>query len=110
MAPIQPKKKPADTIKAVLNFEDEIKRKQAEAAKRRELQTALGRFIHTNGGWLVSSPSEAVLRIEARPDSDLPDKLFDLGFQLRPAGTGERIWGGRILPVSIFTFQIPPVK
>jgi len=29
MAPIQPKKKPADTIKAALNLEDEIKRKQA---------------------------------------------------------------------------------
>jgi hypothetical protein len=111
VAPIQQKKKPAETIQSVLEAENELKRKQAEARRRQEVVAALGRFITNNGGWLDSHPGERVLRILARPGSDLPDKLFDLNLgQLRSAGTGEKIWGGKILPINIFTLQIAPVK
>jgi hypothetical protein len=110
MAPIQPKKRPADTIKAVLNFEDELKRKQAEAGKRQQVWQALNEYITRRNGFLVSPPGQRFLRVEIPQPSGLAGELRDLGYQLRLAGSNERIWGGRILPVSVFTFQIPPVK
>jgi hypothetical protein len=109
MAPTQPKK-PADTVQSVLAAENEMKRKQAEAAKRRELESTLGRFIQQYGGWLVSAPGAPVLRVEARPGSDLPDRLYDAGFDLMPSGTGQKLWGGKMLPVNCFSFKIPVGK
>jgi hypothetical protein len=110
VAPAQPKKKPADTVKAVLNFEDEIKRKQAEAAKKRELWSALNHFCRSNNrGWLTSPPGTSI-RIECPPDSELPDLLVDRGFTLQPLGSGSRIEAGVIRPVLIFALQLPSLR
>jgi hypothetical protein len=92
------------------NFEAELKQQTAAIAKRRELERALSRVVQAGGGWLTSPPGASVLRIEARPGSDLPDRLYDAGFDLRPAGTAEKLWGGKILPVNCFSFKIPGGK
>jgi hypothetical protein len=39
--------------------------------------------------------------------SELADRLFDLGYDLMPAGSAERIKGGKFLPVTCYTFTIP---
>ena len=112
MAPVQPKKKkPADTIKAVLNLEQEIRLKQAEAAQRRELWNALHHFVRSNNrGWITSNPGSPSIRIECEPYSELPDLLVDRGFTLQPLGSGSRIEGGKILPVCVYGFQLPPLR
>jgi hypothetical protein len=107
VAEIKQKRKPLDTVKIVANFEQELKLKQAEAAKRRELWNALNQFVRTNNkGWLVSPPG-ASIRIECPPDSELPDLLVDRGFALQSLGTGTRIEGGKFLPVCIYGLRIP---
>jgi hypothetical protein len=42
--------------------------------------------------------------------SELPDKLFDLGYELTPAGTSTRIVGGAFVPVVAYYFVIPMGK
>jgi hypothetical protein len=88
------------------NFEAELRAKEAAIAKRRELFNALSHFVSAKGAWLVSSPGDTV-RIEAKPDSEVPDLLSDRGLNLTPAGTGTRIEGGRFVPVCIYTFRLP---
>jgi hypothetical protein len=45
--------------------------------------------------------------VEIRPESELADQLHDLGYNLRQAGTNERIVGGRFTAVLVYQFQIP---
>jgi hypothetical protein len=77
------------------------------AQRQREIWRALVEFIHRRGGFLVSTPGEKDLRIEAPQFSEVFDELGRLGFRLAPAGTGERIIADRITPVLVYTFQIP---
>ena len=110
MAPTQPKKKPAETIQSVLEAENELRRRQAEVAKRRELWNALNHFVRSNNrGWLVSPPGSP-MRIECPPDSELPDFLIDRGFGLQALGSGSRIEGGKILPVYIYGLRLPSLR
>ena len=88
------------------DFEAELKAQTAAIAKRRALIEAINRFVRAPGAWLVSAPGD-VLRIEAKPDSEVPDLLSDRGLNLTPAGTGTRIEGGRFVPVCIYTFRLP---
>jgi hypothetical protein len=92
------------------NFEDEIKRKQAEASLRRALWEGLNGFVRVNGGWVTSPFNGSSLRIEAPPDSDLVDKLIDRGFDLQPISTGSRIEGGIIRPVCIYNLRLPSMR
>jgi hypothetical protein len=64
-------------------------------------------FISRNGGWLISLPTAKYLRIEAPNESELPDRLFDLSYELKPMGTKTRIATGRFMPVRVYAFQIP---
>ncbi len=88
-------------------YYEQIKAKAALSEKYKALWSGLNDFIHRNGGWLVSLPSEQWLRMEARQDSELPDKLYDLGYDLQPAGSNTRIEGGQFVPVACYTFTIP---
>ena len=88
------------------NFEAELKQQTAAIAKRRALLDAINRFVRGHGAWLVSAPGD-VLRIEAKPDSEVPDLLSDRGFALQALGTGSRIEGGVIRPVCIYNLRIP---
>jgi hypothetical protein len=92
------------------NFEQELKAKERAIKRRLEIWEMLSRVIHNSGGWLTSAPGTPVLRLETRVGSDLPDRLYDAGFDLRPGGTSEKICGGKILPANVFTFRISPVK
>jgi hypothetical protein len=89
------------------SFEEQIKTKEAAAARRRELHDTLVRFVNANRGWVVSAVPGRPIRIETPPDSDLIDKLAERGFDLRPTGTGTRIEGGFITPICIYTLRLP---
>jgi hypothetical protein len=59
---------------------------------RKEKFQALNDWINRQGGaWLTSIPGDFEVRMECLPSSDVPQRLGDLGFQLRPEGRGERI-------------------
>ena len=48
----------------------------SEAMKHRvRLLEALTKYVHANGGYVVSQPGSKVVRIEIAKDSDLPTKL-----------------------------------
>ncbi len=83
------------------------RRREAALQKQHELWPALAEFIRRKGGFLVSTPTERNLRIEVPQHSELPDELESLGYDLKPAGTNERIIAERIVPVLCFQFQIP---
>ena len=107
MAAPAPKIRQGSDTKVRRNFEEQLKLNAVAARKRRELFDGLSRFARMNGAWLISSPNEKWLRLEARPDSELPDKLHDAGFNLHEISTDERIEGGKFLLVRVFGFQIP---
>ena len=110
MAEIKQKRTALDTVKAVANLEDQIKAKTAANEKRKKIWGALSLFISRNGGYLVSPPHVKRLVIEVPQYSELPDKLFDLGYDLTPAGTSTRIVGGAFVPVVAYYFVIPMEK
>ncbi len=97
----------AETSRLKRDFEQEIKFRGQQAEKYQNLWETLNQFIRQSGGFLISSPAEKYLRIEVPNESALPDKLFDLGYDLRPAGANTRIVGGRFLPVRVYSFRIP---
>jgi len=98
-------------MRAAVNYEQELKAKEAAIAKRRELWNAINHFVRTNNkGWLVSPPTDMSLRIECQPSSELPDLLADKGFDLQPLGTGTRIEGGKFVPVLIYRLHIPSLR
>ena len=59
--------------------------------KQRKLWQALNSFISEHGGWMVSQPDTEPLRFECRSESELPESLRDLGYDVVSAGTGERL-------------------
>ena len=91
------------------NFEAELKEQTAAIAKRRALLDAINRFVKAHGAWFVSAPGDTV-RIEAKPDSEVPDLLSDKGFALQSLGTGTRIEGGKFVPVLIYRLHIPSLR
>jgi hypothetical protein len=48
-------------------------------------------LVSDEGGWVTSVPNHAEIRIEAPVDSDLPETLAGLGYELTSLGTGERL-------------------
>jgi hypothetical protein len=46
-------------------------------------------MMAAGGAWLTSVPGEVEVRLEVLPSSDVPQRLRDLGFSLRPEGQGE---------------------
>jgi hypothetical protein len=104
---------PAPTARKVytkqdrLNFEEQIKAREAASEKKKELWSAINHFCRTNNkGWLVSAPGEA-MRFECAADSELPDLFIDRGFEVQSLGTGTRIEAGKFLPVYIYGLRLP---
>jgi hypothetical protein len=92
------------------SFEEQVKARQAAAARRRELHSALVHFVRANAGWVTSPPGHP-LRIETPPDSDLIDKLADRGFvDVQALGSGSRIEAGVIRPVLVYELHLPPLR
>jgi hypothetical protein len=53
---------------------------------------ALNAWInHRGGAWLTSIPGDFEVMMECLPSSNVPQRLGDLCYQLRPEGEGERI-------------------
>jgi hypothetical protein len=68
-------------------------------------------LVADEGGWITSVPNNAEIRMECRVDSDLPETLADLGYELQSLGSTERLLpvGGGVAPVTveIWSFQMP---
>jgi hypothetical protein len=92
------------------DFEQQIKLDAAANERRKDLWHALNLFISRNGGFLVSQPYSKQLLVEVPEFSDLPGKLFDLGYDLRLTGATTRIVAGGFMPVECFSFTIPLVR
>jgi hypothetical protein len=93
-----------------LSIEEQTKLFDAMRNRHEKLRAAITAYCHRNGGYLISLPTDKVLRLEVPGASELPDKLFDLGYDLRSAGSNTRIIGDRLVPVRVYTFQISPGK
>jgi hypothetical protein len=68
--------------------------------KRRRKWANLHAYIYNNHGWVVSKPDETPIRFLCLQDSDLPETLKGMGFQVSPAGTTERIGMSTAEPMS----------
>ncbi|MGC2778700.1 MAG: hypothetical protein WA418_24020 [Bradyrhizobium sp.] len=69
----------------------------AEKKSRLERFTALNRWVTVRGGWIVSPPGADPIVVECLPGSFLIDELGEAGYELTPAGEGERIIPGQIV-------------
>ena len=105
--------------------------KEAEAnqitEQRRALWTALNQFITERGGFVTSVQFASPVRIEVAPDSELPAKLAEAGYDLTFCEQTTRIgapivesalWGQRstrndayaFRSVNIFELKLPTTK
>jgi hypothetical protein len=100
VAEIKQKRTPLDTVKAVVDFEDQIKAKVAATQTRRKLWQALNEFISRRGGYLISPPHAKRLCVEVPQYSTLPDELIDLGYNLQPGGANTRAQGSAVETVE----------
>jgi hypothetical protein len=67
----------------------EDRRQKIETRKAR-FET-LNKFVTQHGGWVTSVPGGIDITIECTETSDLPEKLGDLGYELREVGRRERM-------------------
>lgn len=84
---------------------------QSAARQRRDRWDNLSESIHRYGAWVVSLPGARRMRVEAAENSDLPEKLRALGYDIIYCGAGVRLTGieGRDghMNVQIFEFNLP---
>ncbi|WP_316225059.1 MULTISPECIES: hypothetical protein [unclassified Bradyrhizobium] len=78
------------------------------AAKKSRLErfAALNRWVTARGGWIVSLPGADPVIVECLPGSLLVAELTDTGYELTPAGEGERIMPGQIIQKFTMTVSI----
>jgi hypothetical protein len=67
-----------------------------EIETRKDRFDKLLKFVTARHGWITSVAGAEEIAVECLPTSALPDELFDAGYDLEPAGEGERI-----LPTAI---------
>ena len=70
-----------DTVKAVVNFEQEIELKEAALAKRRKLWNAINHFVRVNGGWLARVKTRGRFTVAAINLPDFPLSLSNQYFR-----------------------------
>jgi len=68
----------------------------AADVSRRQRFDRINAFVQARHGWIVSIPAAFDITMECLEGSSLPDDLRDAGYDLEPAGEGERI-----LPTAI---------
>jgi hypothetical protein len=64
---------------------------------RKEKFEKLNAFVRSRNGWLVSVPGAETGMVEMLPDSSLAGEMRAAGYDLEPAGEGERIIAGSII-------------
>ena len=60
-----------------------------------------------NGRPVVSVPGRRTVRIEAPPDSAIPDKLMELGYRMRHHGQTTRTGPNGFTPARVFEVDLP---
>jgi hypothetical protein len=90
---------------------DWVNRPQVERTdlleKRKKLWDTLGKYIHDNGGWVISIPHKKTLRIEVAAGSSLPSKLIEFGYTPTYCGVGTRITAGSVKRVDVLQIKLP---
>jgi hypothetical protein len=67
-------------------------RRRQQIADLKEKFASLNDWINQQGGaWLTSIPGDFEAMMECLPSSDVPERLRDRGYDLKPDGEGERI-------------------
>jgi hypothetical protein len=66
-------------------------------ADRKDRFESRNQFVISRNGWIISVPGARDVLVEVLLDSGLPDELAQLGYQLTPEGSGERILAGSIV-------------
>ena len=70
---------------------------QAPPEKKDKIRERKARFetinaeIMSAGGWVTSIPGDRYIDFEILPGNPLPDRIHASGFEVQPAGFGERI-------------------
>lgn len=72
-------------------------RRQALESRRDEFDRINRMCIGAGNAWLTSIPGDAECRLEALPDSIIPQQLEQLGYRLEDDGVGQRIIGTAIV-------------
>ncbi|MGJ4957744.1 hypothetical protein ACQR1H_19025 [Bradyrhizobium sp. HKCCYLRH2015] len=69
------------------------------AAKKTRLEefAAFNRWVTARGGWIVSLPGANPVIVECLPGSSIINELTEAGYELTPAGEGERDIPGQIV-------------
>jgi hypothetical protein len=69
----------------------------AKVADRKERFAALNDFVRARNGWLTSVPGAPDATLECLPGSTIPAELAKQGYELEPAGEGQRILANSIV-------------
>jgi hypothetical protein len=67
-----------------------------EVETRKERFATLNVFVSERHGWLTSIPGAPEVTLECLPESAVPDELCRLGYDVRPAGQGQRLLAAAI--------------
>jgi hypothetical protein len=70
--------------------------------QRKNLWTALSKYVHANGGWVTSVPNRKVVRIECQRGGPVPERLESLGYAPRYIGPQTKLVAGKFEPVSVY--------
>lgn len=82
-------------------------------ANTKRLWAAMSELVADEGGWVTSVPNHADITMEAPIDSDLPETLRGLGYELKSFGTSERLLPDSrtqcVMPVmvEVWAFTMP---
>jgi ABC-type taurine transport system substrate-binding protein len=68
--------------------------------RQKILWDALASYVRRHNGWVVSQPDVSPIRFECAPTATLPEILRQQGYEVREAGTAERL-----LPVTEMVAQ-----
>jgi hypothetical protein len=102
-----PAKDPREIQKKLQLQKEQERQRAAAIEKQRQIWKALNEFIRRRGGHLTSTEHARPLIVQIPQFSELADELYNLGYDLTPAGSSTWIENGQFKPVQVFHFQIP---
>jgi hypothetical protein len=94
--------------KKPVSIEQQARQFDETRDRHRKLWDGINQFVSRHGGHVVSPPYTKRLLIQVPQFSEIPDRLYDLGFvDLAAAGTSTRVTPQGLEPVICFSFSIP---
>jgi hypothetical protein len=85
--------------------------KSEENIRREARWEAIELFVSEMGGWVVSRLHSFPMRVECRPDSEIPKQLAARGYKLANSGSTQRFLpvGDQLVlgPIDIWELRLP---